>query len=272
MEIHHVHQSGTYTYTLFNTQDNTVAMTDGDTSCSSVRYTHKHSLFNTQDNTDATADGDTPCSSVSYTHTYTLFNNHDKTHATADGDTSYSSVRYTHTRTLYLIGMIIQTPRQMELHLVHRSGTHTRRHTLSRSLFNIQDNTDATADGDKSYSSVRYTHIHTLSNTQDNTDATADGDTSCSSVRYTHKHSLFNTQDNTEATADRSPCSSVRYTHASLSLILKIIQTPRQMEIHHVHQSGTHTNTLFNTQDNTDATADGDTSCSSVRYTQTLSL
>ena len=91
-----------------------------------------------------------------------------------------------------------------------------------------------------------HTHIHSLFNTRDNTDATADGDTSCSSVRYTHTYTL--------------------------SLILVIIQTPRQMEIHHVHQSGTHTYSLFNTHDNTDATADGDTSCSSVRYTHTLSL
>ena len=57
------------------------------------------------------------------------------------------------------------------------------------------------------------THTYTLFNTQDNTDATADGDTSCSSVRYTH----------------------------SLSLIFNISQTPRQMEIHPVHQSGTDT-------------------------------
>ena len=45
------------------------------------------------------------------------------------------------------------------------------------------------------------------------------------------------------------------HTH-TLSLILMIIQTPRQMEIHHVHQSGTHIHSLFNTHDNTDATAD----------------
>ena len=74
------------------------------------------------------------------------------------------------------------------------------------------------------------------------------------------------------------------------------------MEMHHVHQSGTHThiqslfytqdkteataeegtscssvrythaNTIFNTQDNTDATQDVDTPCSSVRYTHTISL
>ena len=55
----------------------------------------------------------------------------------------------------------------------------------------------------------------------------------------------------------------------NFSSTLKIKQTPRQMEIDHVHQSGTHAYTLFNTQDNTDATADGDTSCSSVRYTHT---
>ena len=58
--------------TLFNTQDNTDATADGDTSCSSVRYTYKHSLFNTQDNTDATADGDTSCSSVRNTHKHSL--------------------------------------------------------------------------------------------------------------------------------------------------------------------------------------------------------
>ena len=89
-----------------------------------------------------------------------------------------------HTHTLSLILMIIQTPRQTEIHHVHQSGTHT------YSLFNTHDNTDATADGDTSCSSVRYTHIHSLFNTHDNTDATADGDTSCSSVRYTHTLSL----------------------------------------------------------------------------------
>ena len=74
---------------------------------------------------------------------------------------------------------------------------------------------------------------------QDNTDATQDGDTSCSSIRYTHIYTL--------------------------SLLLKLIQTPRQMEIHHVHQSGTQIQFLLKTQIKTDATADGDTSCSSVR-------
>ena len=39
------------------------------------------------------------------------------------------------------------------------------------------------------------------------------------------------------------------------------------MEIHHAYQSGTHTHkhSLFNTQDDTDAMADGETSGSSVR-------
>ena len=97
----------------------------------------------------------------------------------------------THTRTLSLLRMIIQTPQQMELHLVHQSGTHTQTHTLSlsRSLilkiiqtprqlkihhvnqscrhsytpFNTHDNTDSTADGNKSSSSVRYLHTYTLS-------------------------------------------------------------------------------------------------------------
>ena len=67
----------------------------------------------------------------------------------------------------------------MEIHHVHQSGTHTH----IQSLFNTQDKTDATADGDTSCSSVRYTHIHSLFKTQDETDATADGDTSSSSVR-----------------------------------------------------------------------------------------
>ena len=53
MEIHHVHQSGTYTYTLFNTQVNTEPMADGDTSNSSVRCTHihTHTHARTQTNT-----------------------------------------------------------------------------------------------------------------------------------------------------------------------------------------------------------------------------
>ena len=98
MEINHVNQSGTHSYTLFNTHDNTDATGDGDKPYSSVRYTHKHSLFNTQDNTDATADG-YHFVHQSGTHSYTLFNTHDNTEATADGDKSYSSVRYTHTHT-----------------------------------------------------------------------------------------------------------------------------------------------------------------------------
>ena len=92
------------------------------------------------------------------------------------------------------------------------------------------------------------THIHSLFITQDKTDTTADGDTSCSSVLYTHIYTL------------------------SLPSILKIIPTPQQVEIHHVHQSGTHRHPLFNTKDNRDATADGDTSCSSVGYKHTYNL
>ena len=63
-------------------------------------------------------------------------------------------------------------------------------HTHKHSVFNTHDNTDATVDGDTSFSSVRYTHINTLFHTHDNTDATVDGDTSCSSVRYTHINTL----------------------------------------------------------------------------------
>ena len=92
-------------------------------------------------------------------------------------------------RSLSLILKIIQTPRQMEIHHVHQSATHT------YTLFNIHDITDALADVNKSSSSVRCTHTHT----------------------YT------------------------------LSLKLIIIHMPRQMELHQVHQSGTHTNTLFKT-------------------------
>ena len=95
----------------------------------------------------------------------------------------------------------------MEINLVHQSGTQT--------------------------------HIHSLFNTHDDTDATTDGDKSCTSVRYTDAH---------------------RYT---LSLKLMIIQTPRQMEIHHVHQSVTHTYTLFNFRYITGT---------SVRYTNTHTL
>ena len=59
-------------------------------------------------------------------------------------------------------------------------------HTLIHSFFITQENTDATADGDTSCSSVRCTHIYTLFITHINTHATTDGDTSCSSVKYTH--------------------------------------------------------------------------------------
>ena len=123
-----------------------------------------------------------------------------------------------HVHTLPSIPMIIPTPRQMEINLVHQSVAHT--------------------------------HTYTLFNTHDNTDATADGVTSCSSIRHTH-------------TITHSP---------SRSLKLKIIQTPRQMTIHHVNQSGTRSYTPFNTHDNTDATADGNKSSSSVSCTHTYTL
>ena len=35
-------------------------------------HTHKHSVYKTHDITDATVDGDTSCSSVRYTHINTL--------------------------------------------------------------------------------------------------------------------------------------------------------------------------------------------------------
>ena len=79
-------------------------------------HTHKHSVFHTHDITDATVDGDTSCSSVRYTHINTLMffqvhtHTHDNTDATVDGDTSCSSVRYTHINTLSFILMILQTP------------------------------------------------------------------------------------------------------------------------------------------------------------------
>ena len=70
-----------------------------------------------------------------------------------------------HTHTLSLIFDILQTPRQMDIHRVHQSGTHT--HTTythhTRSLFNTQDNTDVTVDGDTSFSSVRYIHTRNIS-------------------------------------------------------------------------------------------------------------
>ena len=43
------------------------------------------------------------------------------------------------------------------------SQAHTHTHTLSFSLLNNLDKTDAIADEDTSCSSVRYTHTHTLS-------------------------------------------------------------------------------------------------------------
>ena len=56
--------------------------------------------------------------------------------------------------------MIEQTPRQMEINLVHQSGTHTYTDTLS--LFKTHDNKDARAGGDTSSSSVRKRHIHSI--------------------------------------------------------------------------------------------------------------
>ena len=128
-----------------------------------------------------------------------------------------------HTHTLSSILMILQTPRQRGKNLLHQSGAHTHIHPL----FNNSNNTDATADGDKFCSFVRYTHIYCPYKTHDNTDATADGVTPSSPVRNTHILSLQNTLLNT------------------LMIIQKIKQTPRQMEMPHVHQSGVHTHKLF---------------------------
>ena len=132
--------------------------------------------------------------------------------------------KHTHTISLSrsLILKIIQTPRQMELHHFHKSYLYLLIHYLqsssNHSLLNNLDKTDASQE--HTYTlftihSLKYTH----DNTEDKTDATADGDASCLSVRYTHIYTL--------------------------SLLLKKTLTPRQMEIHHVHQSGTHTHTLF---------------------------
>ena len=72
MEIKHIHQSGTHTLTLHLTlMIKTDATANGDTSYSSVRYTHTYTLFITHDITDATTDGVTSCSSIRYTHTNT---------------------------------------------------------------------------------------------------------------------------------------------------------------------------------------------------------
>ena len=90
-----------------------------------------------------------------------------------------------HTHTLSLTLKKIQTPRKLEIHQIHQSGTHI------HSFFNTQENTDVTADGDTSCSSVRYTHVHSLLITLDKENHTADGDTSSSSVRYTITLSLF---------------------------------------------------------------------------------
>ena len=56
-----ISQVHTHTQSLFNTQDKTDAMADGDTSCSSVRYTQIHSLLNTLHKTEATAEERTSC-------------------------------------------------------------------------------------------------------------------------------------------------------------------------------------------------------------------
>ena len=197
MFISQVHTHMKY---LFVTLDITSAKADGDTFCSSVRYRYihhihtpqKHSIFNTQDNTDVTADGDTSCSSVRYTHIRSIFNTQDSTDATTDGDTSCSSVKYRHTYNLCLILKIKQTPWQMELHHVHQSGTHT--HTLSLNFDILQTPRQIEihrVHQSGTHAHTTYTH-HTpsLFNTQDNTDVTVDGDTSCSSVRYIHTSNI----------------------------------------------------------------------------------
>ena len=73
----------------------------------------------------------------------------------------------THKYTLSLILKIIQTPRQMDIHLFHMSCTLTLHYlqysSSNHSLLNTLEKTDATEDGNKSSSSVRYTNSHTLS-------------------------------------------------------------------------------------------------------------
>ena len=172
-----------------------------------------------------------------------------------------------HTHTLSLILKLIQNPWQMEIHQIHQSGvhtythTHTHTHTHTRRHAHRQTHT--------------HTYTHTLSSVLMIIQTPQQMEIHHSHQSGTYTYTLFITQDNTDATADEyTSCSSVRQTHThTLCLLHLTIQTPRQMEIQHVHQSGVHTHihSLFNTQDSTDAIADGDTSCSSVRLTQTHS-
>ena len=111
MEIHHVHESGTHTPTIYTN--------------------HTHSLLNTQDNTDVTVDEDISCSSVRYTYTphthtsYTLFLIPKIIPTSQPMEIHHVHQLGTHTYNLFLILKIKQTPRQMEIHHVHQSGTHT---------------------------------------------------------------------------------------------------------------------------------------------------
>ena len=125
-------------------------------------HTHMKYLFITLDNTSAKADGDTSCSSVKYTHTYNLCLILKIKQTPWQMELHHVHQSGTHTHTLFLFFDILQMPRQMEIHHVHQSGTHS--HTTytqhTHYLFNTQDNSDVTVDGDTSCSSVRYTYIH----------------------------------------------------------------------------------------------------------------
>ena len=287
MEVHHVHQSGTHAHTLFLYCSRKHRRHGRWRYIMFISQVHKHiqSLFNTQDKTDAMADGVTSCSSVRYTHTYVHFNFRYITDAKSDGDTSCSSVRYTyihhihtpHTHTTYTLSLILkikQTSWQMEIHHVHQSGTHT------YDLFLILKKIQTPWQMELHHVHQSGTHTHTLSLIFDILQTPRQMDIhgvhqsgTHTRTTYTHHtHSLFNTQDTTDVTVDGDTSfSSVRYIHTSnISLLLQIIQAPRQMEIHHVHQSGTSTHTLsIILKIKTDATADGDALSLSIRYTHT---
>ena len=119
-----ISQVHTLIHSFFVTQENTGATADGDTSCLSVRHTHKHSFLNTLDKTDATEDGDTSCSSVRYTQIHSLFNTQ-IIQTPRQMEVHQIPKSGTLTYTFSLILKIIQIPRQTALHHVHRSGTQT---------------------------------------------------------------------------------------------------------------------------------------------------
>ena len=101
-----------------------------------------------------------------------------------------------HTHTLSFSFDILQAPKQLKIHHVNQSCRH------SYTPFNTHDNTDSTADGNKSSSSVRYLHTYTLSLLPKKTQTPRQMKIHHVNQKGTRSYTPFNTHDNLDVTAD----------------------------------------------------------------------